>query len=154
MIQFFVPLMTHSSPSCTAKVRMDAGSEPASGSDSANAGEHSPEARRGSHACLSSSDPKSVSGSDPSSWIMRMSALEAQTLAISSTAICSMSVPVPVPPYSVPNGSPRMSCSPSNLRMSCGYSPDRSMSAARGAICSWAIWRTRSRKSRRSCGTE
>ena len=147
MIQFFEPLMTHSSPSRTAWVRMDAGSEPASGSLSANAGEHSPDARRGSHFCLSSSDPNSVSGSEPSSWIMRMSAEDAHVLAISSTAICSMSVPVPVPPYSVANGRPRMSCSARLLRMSCGYSPERSMSAARGAICSCAIWRTRSRKS-------
>ena len=36
---------------------------------------------------------------------MRISALDAHALAISSTAICSISVPVPVPPYSSANGS-------------------------------------------------
>ena len=39
--------MTHSSPSSTAVVFIPAGSEPASGSDSANAGDHSPEAHFG-----------------------------------------------------------------------------------------------------------
>ena len=42
---------------------------------------------------------------------MRISALDAHALAISSTAICSISVPVPVPPCSSSKGSPRMSCS-------------------------------------------
>ena len=53
-------------------------------------------------------------------------------MAISSTAIWSISVPVPVPPYSSANGSPRMSCSASSSRMSQGYSPVASISAARG----------------------
>ena len=95
MIQFLAPLMTHSSPSRTAVVRIDAASEPASGSLSAKAGDHSPVAHFGSRRSLSSSEPKSAIGSVPSSWIMRMSALEAHALAISSTAIWSMSVPVP-----------------------------------------------------------
>ena len=82
-------------------MRIAAGSEPASGSDSANAGASSPLANRGSHRSLSSGEPNSEIGSDPSSWSMRISALLAHTLAISSTAICSISVPVPVPPYSV-----------------------------------------------------
>jgi hypothetical protein len=42
VIQFFSPLMTHSSPSRTARVRMPPGSEPASTSDKANAGVCSP----------------------------------------------------------------------------------------------------------------
>ena len=105
VIQFFWPLMTHSSPSRTAVVRIDAGSEPASGSDSANAGDHSPVAQRGSQCCFCSSVPNSWIGSVPSSWTMRISAVDAHALAISSTAICSMSVPVPVPPYSSSNGS-------------------------------------------------
>ena len=85
---------------------MPPGSEPASGSDSANAGDHSPDAQRGRKRCLSSSVPKSWIGSVPSSWIIRISALEAHTFAISSTAMLSISVPVPVPPYSSPKGRP------------------------------------------------
>ena len=152
MIQFFWPLMTHSSPSRTALVRIEAGSEPASGSDSANAGEISPVARRGSHFCFCSSLPNSVIGSEPSSWIIRIRALDAQALAISSTPIWSISVPVPVPPYSSANGSPRMSCSPSSLRMSWGYSPLASISAARGRMLPSTMSRIVSRKSRISCG--
>ena len=57
-------------------------------------------------------------------------------MAISSTAIVSISVPVPVPPCSSPNGSPRMSFSANRLRMSHGYSADASMSCARGATFS------------------
>ena len=105
MIQFFVPLMTHSSPSRTAVVRIAAGSEPASGSDRQNAGDHSPVAQRGSQRSFCSSVPNSWIGSVPSSWTIRISALDAQALAISSTAIWSISVPVPVPPYSSANGS-------------------------------------------------
>ena len=74
------------------------GSEPASGSESAKAGDHSPLAHLGRKRCLSSSVPKSAIGSVPSSWSIRISALEAQARAISSTATLSISVPVPVPP--------------------------------------------------------
>ena len=51
-IQFLVPLITHSSPSSTAVVFIPAGSDPASGSDSANAGDHSPEAHLRQEALL------------------------------------------------------------------------------------------------------
>ncbi len=105
MIQFLVPSITHSSPSRTARVRIPPGSEPASGSDSANAGVHSPVAQRGRKRAWSSSEPNSLIGSVPSSWIIRISAVEAQALAISSTAMLSIRVPVPVPPCSVSNGS-------------------------------------------------
>ena len=98
VIQFLVPSITHSSPSRTAWVRIEAGSEPASGSLSANAGDHSPVAHFGSRRCFSSSVPKRLIGSVPSSWTIRIRAVEAQALAISSTAIWSISVPVPVPP--------------------------------------------------------
>ena len=152
MIQFFWPLMTHSSPSRTAVVRIDAGSEPASGSDSANAGDHSPLAQRGRKRCFCSSVPNSAIGSVPSSWTMRISADDAHAFAISSTAICSISVPVPVPPYSSANGRPSTSCSASSSRMSCGYCAVRSISAARGAIRSCASRRIMSRRSASSCG--
>jgi len=98
VIQFFVPLMTHSSPSRTAVVRSAPASEPASGSDRQNAGDHSPLAHRGSSRSFISSEPNIWIGSVPSSWIIRISALDAQACAISSTATWSISVPVPVPP--------------------------------------------------------
>ena len=104
VIQFLVPSITHSSPSGTARVIIPPGSEPASGSDSANAGLHSPVAHRGRKRSFSSSEPNSLIGSVPSSWIIRISAVEAHALAISSTAMFSISVPVPVPPCSVSNG--------------------------------------------------
>ena len=75
----------------------------------------------------------------PSSCTIRISAHDASTFAISSTAMFNISVPVPVPPYSIPNGRPSTSCSASTLRMSHGYSACSSASAERGAICSWAI---------------
>jgi hypothetical protein len=152
VIQLFWPLITHSSPSRTAVVRIAAGSEPASGSLSAKAGESSPEAQPGRKRCFCSSLPNSTIGSVPSSWTIRIRALEAQTLAISSTPICSIRVPVPVPPYSSAKGRPRMSCSASSRRTSQGYSDSRSISAARGAIRSRAIWAIVSRKSSISCG--
>src|SRR5436309_8660092 len=83
---------------------------------------------------------------------MRMSAHEASILAISSTAMLSISVPVPVPPYSVGKGSPRTSCSASSLRTSQGYSARSSISAERGAIFSRAICAIVAQKSRCSCG--
>ena len=152
VIQFLVPLSTHSSPSWTAVVRIEAGSEPASGSERAKAGESSPVAQRGRKRSFCSSLPKSWIGSVPRSWTMRISEEEAQTLAISSVAIESISVPVPVPPYSASKGRPRMSFSASSSRISHGYSALASMSWARGAIFSWAIWRIVSRKSANSCG--
>ena len=80
VIQFFLPLMTHSSPSGTAVVRIAAGSEPASGSDSANAGDHSPVAQRGRKRCFCSSVPNSWIGSVPSSCTIRISAQAARRL--------------------------------------------------------------------------
>ena len=147
MIQFLVPVITHSSPSRTAFVIIPPGSEPASGSDSAKAGDHSPLAQRGRKRCLSSSVPKSWIGSVPSSWIIRISALEAHARATSSIATLSISVPVPVPPYSSGNGSPSRSCSANSLRMSHGYSALASISAARGATRSDTICRIVSRNS-------
>ena len=145
MIQFLVPLITHSSPSRTAVVRIAPGSEPASGSDRQKAGVHSPEAHFGSQACFCSSVPWSWIGSVPSSWIIRISAEEAHALATSSIATFSISVPVPVPPSSSGNGSPSRSWSANALRTSHGYSALASISAARGATSpctrSRIVWR-------------
>src|SRR4051812_1155805 len=151
-IQFFVPVMTHSSPSRTARVVMPAGSDPASGSDSANAGASSPVAQRGRKRSCSSGAPCSRIGSVPRSCNMRMSAVDAHAFAISSIAMFSMSAPVPVPPCSSENGRPRRSCSAKSLRRSQGYSAFASISAARGATRSWAIWRIASRNSVNSGG--
>ena len=54
---------------------------------------------------MSSSEPNSAIGSVPSSCTIRISAHAASTFAISSTAMFSISAPVPVPPYSSANGS-------------------------------------------------
>ena len=153
MIQFFVPLITHSSPSCTAVVRIADGSEPASGSDRQNAGDHSPLAQRGRNRSLSSGDPKRWIGSVPSSWIIRISAADADACAISSTATCSISVPVPVPPCSSANGRASTSCSASSRRTSHGYSSVASISAARGAIRSRASCRIVERNASCSSGS-
>ncbi len=73
-------------------------------------------------------------------------------MAISSTAMFSISVPVPVPPYSTGKGNPRMSCSASSRRTSQGYSAFSSISAERGAIFSRAICPIVAQKSRFSSG--
>jgi hypothetical protein len=77
---------------------MPPGSEPASGSDRAKAGVHSPDAHLGSRRRFCSSLPKSLMGRVPSSCTMSMRALEAHALATSSIAMFSIRVPVPVPP--------------------------------------------------------
>ena len=52
------PLITHSSPSRTAVVRVPPASDPPSGSVSPNAPSASPEQSLGSHCCFCSSVPK------------------------------------------------------------------------------------------------
>ena len=152
MIQFLAPSITHSLPSRTALVRMPPGSEPASGSESANAGDHSPDAQRGRKRSFCSSVPKRFSGSVPSSWIIRIRALDAHALATSSTAMLSISVPVPVPPCSWEKGRPIRSWEANSSRMSRGYSAFSSISCARGATRSTTILRMVSRKSSNSSG--
>jgi hypothetical protein len=56
------PLMTHSSPSSRAVVRMLAASDPASGSVSPKAASRCPEQSRGSHSRRCDSDPKAKMG--------------------------------------------------------------------------------------------
>ena len=73
-------------------------------------------------------------------------------MATSSTAMLSISVPVPVPPCSVSNGSPIRSWLANSSRMSRGYSALSSISAARGATRSATILRIVSRKSSNSGG--
>ena len=106
-----------------ARVRIARGSDPASGSDRANAASHSPLARRGSTRALSSSEPARRIGSEPRSWTASSSDDEAQPLATSSIATHSMSAPVPVPPWASSNGSPKRSWSANRRRTSSGNSP-------------------------------
>jgi hypothetical protein len=54
----FEPLITHSSPSSRAVVRVAPASEPPPGSVSPNAPSFSPAASAGSHSCFCSSEPK------------------------------------------------------------------------------------------------
>jgi hypothetical protein len=93
------PEITQSSPSCVALVRMLPASEPASGSDRANAPDHSPLAHSGRIRSFCSSVPKSLMGSALSSCPQTSRALVAHAFPISSIAIASISMPVPVPPY-------------------------------------------------------
>ena len=79
-------------------MRIEDGSDPAWASESANAASHSPLAQRGNTRSRISSVPNSAIGSVPSSCSIRISAHDASARASSSTAIWSISVPVPVPP--------------------------------------------------------
>ncbi len=147
MIQFLAPFSTQPPSTFSARVRIAAGSEPASGSESAKAPSHSPEAIFGRTRCFRSSEPSILIGSEARSWTAMISEVEASPLAISSTATQNISSPVPVPPYSSLNGSPSRSCSAKSSRRSCGNSPVASISAARGTTRSLTIWRITSRKS-------
>ena len=102
------PLSTYSSPSRRAWVRIAAESEPEPGS--VERVRRQPlaarEARAGS-AAFCSSVPASLSPSDPSSCTAMMRPLVAQTFESSSIATSAISAPVPVPPCSSSNRSPK-----------------------------------------------
>ena len=144
----FEPSRTYSPPSRRAVVRIAAESEPDPDSVSAYAASHSPDASRGSHRSFCSSEPASLSPSEPSSCTASSSAEVAQTFATSSIATSESSAPVPSPPNSSPKNNPKMSFSRYSSTTSQGNSCDASISAARGAIRSRASVRTRSRSSR------
>ena len=57
VIHILVPFSTQSSPSRTARVRIEPGSEPESGSVRPKQPISSPAAMRGSHSCFCSSEP-------------------------------------------------------------------------------------------------
>ena len=83
----FVPFSTQSSPSRTAWVRSAAASEPASGSDSANAPSSSPRAigfRKRSCCAALPWRTSIVAGSEL--WTLIDTAIDASTAAISSSA--------------------------------------------------------------------
>ena len=104
-------------------------------------------------AASARSEPKSRIGSVPSSCTIRISAEEAQALAISSTAICCISVPVPVPPYSVGRRAGR-GCRARRRARGCRAGTRRSRRSRPPAAQtrSRTIWRIVSRKSISSWG--
>ena len=97
VIQHFVPLSTQPSPSATALVRMAAASEPASRSESAYEIIASPDAIEGSTSCLSSWDPDSRIGVEPSLFTAGIKDDDAQTLATSSMTITVATASAPAP---------------------------------------------------------
>ena len=100
MIQRLTPLSTYVSPSRTARVRIAAASQPASGSHSAYENIASPLATGGSTSRLSSSDADSSSGIVPSLLTAGISEDAAQTRATSSMTIAVAIASAPAPPYS------------------------------------------------------
>src|SRR4029079_5745640 len=144
----FVPSSTYSPLSRRATVRIAAESEPEPASVSAYAASTSPDASRGSQAARCSSEPRSLSPSEPSSCTARIKPLVAQTFETSSIATSESSVPVPVPPTSSAKKRPKIPWSRKSSTTSHGNSCDASISAARGAIRSRATVRTSSRSSR------
>ena len=97
VIQHFVPLSTQPSPSATALVRMAEASEPASRSESAYEIIASPDAIEGSTSCLSSWDPDSRIGVEPSLFTAGIKDDDAQTLATSSMTITVATASAPAP---------------------------------------------------------
>ncbi len=88
VMKHFEPLITHSSPSRTAVVRVPPASEPAPGSVRPNAPRTSPAHSRGSHSRFCSSVPKRWTGMAPSETpASRVMATEESTRASSSRAI-------------------------------------------------------------------
>ncbi len=148
LMKRFVPVITYSSPSATARVRMAAASEPASASVRAKAMSLRPVARSGNQRARCSSSPASRRGSAPSSWTARMSPVVAQARLSCSIARQTVRRSAPTPPWDSGNGRPRISYSARRSLRSAGNSPARSTSAARGATRSSARAATVSRRSR------
>ncbi len=140
------PSMTYSSPSRTAFVRMPDGSDPASASVRANAMSRSPEASPGSQRSCCSGEPATWIGIAPSDCTARIRPDVAHARLICSIARHRVSRSAPRPPCRSANGIARMSWLARSRRTSSGHSAVRSMSAARGAICSSASSRTASRR--------
>src|SRR5947207_2228279 len=147
VIQYLVPFSTYESPSRTARVFMAATSEPASGSLKQYDACDSPDAIRGRYRCLRSSEPQLMTGIMPSFEISIIRLVDAQARDSSSTMIAWVTWSAPVPPYST--GMPRAGSSMDRQasKLSHGYSPVSSTSAARGAILSSQNWRSTARNS-------
>ena len=103
----FSPLITHSSPSSSARVRVAPASEPASGSVRPKAPSARPATRSGSHRAFCSSVPNRWMGLAPSDTpASRVMASEASTRAISSIARHRVSEAGPRAPVLLGEGEP------------------------------------------------
>ena len=87
VIQHFDPLSTQPSPSARARVRIDAGSLPASRSDNAYDAIASPEASVGNTCFFNSSEPCKISPTVPNLLTPGIREEDAQTRATSSTTM-------------------------------------------------------------------
>src|SRR3954464_12425140 len=105
VIQCLAPFSTYESPSRTARVFIDATSEPASASDRQYEACDSPDAIRGRYSDLSSSEPQFMTGIIPSFDISIINDVDAQARDSSSTMIAWVTGSAPAPPYST--GMPR-----------------------------------------------
>ncbi len=102
VVHTLAPCTTYSSPSRTARVRIDVVSVPASGSVTPNATCSSPEATRVSTSLASSGDPWRRTGSIPKidRWIAEQPFIAAPDAAISSSITDASVMPCPPPPNS------------------------------------------------------
>ena len=102
------PLITHSSPSRTAVVRIWAASEPDWGSVSAKAHSVSPVAAGARYFCFCSSDPAIRIGMLPrDAWASMMEAREEEWRASCSMTRTSLKWSSPAPPYSSGTQTPK-----------------------------------------------
>ncbi len=102
VVHTLAPVTTYSSPSRTARVRIEVVSVPASGSVTPNATCSSPVATRGRTSAASSGDPYRRTGSIPKidRWTAEQPFIAAPDAAISSSMIDASVMPRPPPPYS------------------------------------------------------
>jgi len=129
-IQFFVPLITHSSPSSTAVVFIPRGPSRPRALTARRPGSTPPVAHFGRKRSFSSSEPNSLDR-------QRAELLHHQDQRAGGVDLRDLldrhvqhQRAGAGPPYSTGNGSPRMSCSARILRMSHGYSACSSISAS------------------------
>src|SRR5258708_21925525 len=132
-----VPFSTYSFPCFLARVVNAPASDPLPGSESAYAATFSPAASGGHSRFFCSSVPATRIGYEPSACTARISEELANALAISSMPMQIVTLEPDMPPYSSGKGMPRIPFSANSFSMSFGYSPLRSISAARGATRSW-----------------
>src|SRR5690606_24381033 len=153
VIQHLDPLRIQSSPSATARVRIDAASLPASRSDNAYDAIASPEATAGSTCFLSSSEPRRISPIVPSLLTAGISDAEQSTRATSSITMQVATESAPCPPYS---SGTWIALNPDEFNAANASSGNRafsSTSAAYGAISFSASARIASRRAMCSSGS-
>ncbi len=113
VMKALLPLMTHSAPSSSARVRGLPASEPPPGSVSPKAARDRPEQSSGSHSRFCSSLPKRNTGIEPSpTAASSVIATDESARASSSIARHRARKSPPIPPYSSGKGSPNRPISP------------------------------------------